>query len=246
MTSSQNESETLLSYTSNPNMSHQHKSLIKEKAESLSFTQRASQSNQSEPYPPYETPKTSNISIGIDKDKLYETFILFHNFMYKTQETNHEPHPWYESTIKKKTMLQEKIDQISISKSQVINFHSEEKNPTEVTKSSLSAISKRNYDDIPIKSTNGNFIDLVEKNLLIDKPDENSDNNTNKKIIKKAKTKEKMTRSTPKFYKAYQKPYYALTEEGHSNKKYKQTNEKRVGLYKYGNNNKREKQTPRR
>lgn len=61
----------------------------------------------------------------IDKDKLYETFLLFQNFL--------------------QTMNQNKDIQ-NVNKS---NNYSQIKN----------------YDDIPIKTTNQNFIDLVEKNL---------------------------------------------------------------------------------
>lgn len=61
----------------------------------------------------------------IDKDKLYETFLLFQNFL------------------------------------QTINQNKEAQN---VNKSNNYSQIK-NYDDIPIKTTNQNFIDLVEKNL---------------------------------------------------------------------------------
>lgn len=218
ISSSQKESQTL-SHTPIHKVSQQDKTLIEQKAESLTFD------NKTNPPNPYLTPRTSNISIGIDRDKLYETFVLFHNFMNMTQDNHINPNSWTDSTNKKQINLQNKIDQISINKSQELNNQNEDKNQTEVAQN-VSPINKKNYDDIPIKSTNENFIDLVERNLLIDKQDDISDNKN--KIIKREKTNPII----PKFYKTYQKPFYAslTTKEQFPNHKF--TTQKRFALYK--------------
>ena len=130
----------------------------------------------------------------IDKDQLYETFLLFQNFMHSNQ--NNTSRTYISSSTKQNktessltvnnefdsNRTNNKIREIdnSISKKiSEINIEKNEKNNHLINKNESENKIVNNFDEIPIKSSNTNFEELLEKNLANGKYEEP------KNIIKK-------------------------------------------------------------
>lgn len=155
------------------------------------------------------TQKDSSAKIEINKDKLFETFVLFQSLMninnnsdiiIKSNSSNNLKALFKDTSdnfsLKSKTNLKElpntngngylsQQEQSTTSPIQHTMSHNETNTNT----------IDRYYDDRPIKSTNGNFIELVEKNLAIDKPTESENKTKHKKKLNKARTDQQLKRA---------------------------------------------------
>ena len=99
--------------------------------------------------------ESKNQSILLDKDKLFESFLLFQKFMDMNQQISTV------QNISQKSINneQEKIKQDCTQEQ--INTEGEQRENKEGTKNI------NNYDDIPIKPKHSDFIELVEKDKYI-------------------------------------------------------------------------------
>ncbi len=172
----------------------------------------------------------------IDKDQLYETFLLFQNFMHSNQ--NNTSRTYISSSTKQNktessltvnnefdsNRTNNKIREIdnSISKKiSEINIEKNEKNNNLINKNESENKIVNNFDEIPIKSSNTNFEELLEKNLANGKYEEPK-NIIKKKIIKPHKEIKKKIISISKPSKNDKKySYYTdlLDKEGHLDEK---------------------------
>jgi len=170
-------------------------------------------------------------NIFIDKDQLYETFLLFQNFMHSNQ--NNSSRTYMSSSTKQNktesslTINNEfdtyrnnnKIKEMGINKK--ISEINIEKNNNLIENNNKNEIKINNIDDIPIKPSNTNFEELLEKNLANEKYEE-SKNIIKKKIIKPHKEIKKKIISISKPSKNDKKySYYTdlLDKDGHLDKK---------------------------
>ena len=157
--------------------------------------------------------ESKNQSILLDKDKLFESFLLFQKFMDMNQliPTVQNPSP------KNKNNEVEKRKEIDFS-------HTQEHIDTEGAQGENKEGTKniKNYDDIPIKPKHSDFMELVEKTLANDSSAINPTENSRpvKKIVKPTYYKKEIKISKPsKNEKKY--TYYTdvLDENGQFNEK---------------------------
>ena len=131
--------------------------------------------------------ESKNQSILLDKDKLFESFLLFQKFMDMNQQISTV------QNISQKSINneQEKIKQDCTQEQ--INTEGEQRENKEGTKNI------NNYDDIPIKPKHSDFIELVEKTLANDSSAVNQTENSRpvKKIVKPTYYKKEIKISKP-------------------------------------------------
>ena len=169
----------------------------------------------------------------IDKDQLYETFLLFQNFMHSNQNNTSRTYSTKQNKTESSLTVNNEFDSNrtnnkireidnSISKKiSEINIEKNEKNNNLINKNESENKIVNNFDDIPIKSSNTNFEELLEKNLANGKYEEPK-NIIKKKIIKPHKEIKKKIISISKPSKNDKKySYYTdlLDKEGHLDEK---------------------------
>ena len=206
-------------------------SLKEQQAASLAFSQMMSSN-------------AKNQTLPMDKEKLFETFLLFQNFINMNQQNTNNS-TMLQQNNESNVNVQEKINQIELEHknennnigniSERIktesNINNENNNSNPIEKKIEEEDKKEeeqkpvkqtnNYDDIPIKPTSTNFMELVEKSLANDNTVYNNENISpvKKKIVKTAyHQKKKINISKPsKNDKKY--TYYTdlLDENGHLN-----------------------------
>ena len=182
----------------------------------------------------------------IDKEQLYETFLLFQNFM----NSNYNTTRIFNSSSKKENKIEN--NDIELNNNNAQNKMKEEKEKTLDSNEDKSELNKEminknnnnesannlnknlinNFDEIPIKPSNTNFEELLEINLANEKYEEPK-SPPKKKIIKKEIKKKVISISKPsKNDKKY--TYYTdlLDEEGH-------LDEKKIKLEQYRKNSSR-------
>ena len=209
-------------------------SLKEQQAASLAFSQMMSSNTK------------NNQTLPMDKEKLFETFLLFQNFINMNQQNTNNSTVLQQNN-ESNVNVQEKINQVElehknennnigntserIKTESNINNENNNSNPIEKKIEDEEEDKKEeeqkpvkqtnNYDDIPIKPTSTNFMELVEKSLANDNTVYNNDNISpvKKKIVKTAyHQKKKINVSKPsKNDKKY--TYYTdlLDENGHLN-----------------------------
>ena len=159
-----------------------------------------------------------------DKNKLFETFLMFQNFITLSNNSQPQPNHNYHNEDSNKTPLPQLTSPINneqnnddnnivtepLEKKELL-FLSSEKNEEE----HITPQKTNNYDEIPIKISNTNFLEMVEKKLanekqyntigVVDSNLENDDNilindgspNHKRKIIKAQRNKKIINISKP-------------------------------------------------
>jgi hypothetical protein len=159
-----------------------------------------------------------------DKNKLFETFLMFQNFMTLSNNSQPQPNRNYHNEDSIKTPLPQLTSPIineqnnndnnivtePLEKKELLFLSSEKKEEEHITPQKAS-----NYDEIPIKISNTNFLEMVEKKLanekqyntigVVDSNVENEDNilnndgstNHKRKIVKTQRNKKIINVSKP-------------------------------------------------
>jgi len=94
----------------------------------------------------------NNKNLSMDKEKLFETFMLFQNFININNNIQNE----------NKRQLNNEVEH-QIKTKYIMN-----KSPKEEKENKFTSTKKINYDDRPIKTSNTNFMELLEKTLSND------------------------------------------------------------------------------
>ena len=190
-------------------------SLKEQQAASLAFSQMMSSN-------------AKNQTLPMDKEKLFETFLLFQNFINMNQQNTNNS-TMLQQNNESNVNVQEKINQIELEHknennnigniSERIktesNINNENNNSNPIEKKIEEEDKKEeeqkpvkqtnNYDDIPIKPTSTNFMELVEKSLANDNTVYNNENISpvKKKIVKTAYHQKKKINHKNGQYKLY-------------------------------------------
>ena len=159
-----------------------------------------------------------------DKNKLFETFLMFQNFMTLSNNSQPQPNHNYHNEDSNKTPLPQLASPIineqnnndnnivtePLEKKELLFLSSEKKEEEHITPQKTS-----NYDEIPIKISNTNFLEMVEKKLanekqyntigVVDSNVENEENiinndgspNHKRKIVKTQRNKKIINVSKP-------------------------------------------------
>ena len=118
----------------------------------------------------------------MDKEQLFETFMLFQNFININNNIQNET----------KRHINDELER------QLTTKYTMNKSPKQEEKIEfVQPKNIRNYDDRPIKSTNSNFIELLEKTLANEKEEDIIRNPPKKKIIKQEYKKKQINISKP-------------------------------------------------
>lgn len=158
---------------------------------------------------------SKNQSFLFDKDKLFESFLLFQKFMNMNQQISTILNKSNIQTPNNKDTIeaQEKIKQIDFEHYNTEGSQKENKEGTN---------NVHNYDEIPIKPTHSDFMELVEKTLANDNSavKEIETNKPVKKIVKPTYYKKEIKISKPsKNEKKYSYYTDVLDENGQFNEK---------------------------
>ena len=166
----------------------------------------------------------NNKNLSMDKEKLFETFMLFQNFININNNIQNE----------NKRQLNNEVER-QIKTKYIMN-----KSPKE-EKENLPPPKKINYDDRPIKTSNTNFMELLEKTLANEKEEDYYKNPPKKKIIRQTYENKKKQINISKPSKNDKKyTYYTdfLDEQGNlDEEKYNKMRGKSFGKINKNNNN---------
>ena len=204
-----------------------------------------------------------NKNLSMDQENLFETFVLFQNFMNmnKNKKDSFSINKFnfadskIDDTINENNNIKEdnninesNINENNINKS---NLNDTKIKENESEKDNLSIIynknikkNLKNYDDIPIKSSNSNFLELLEKTLANEKNELNKYNSTpKKKIIKvNSEVKKRQIQLSKPSKKDKKYSYYTdfLDEKGHFiEEKFSKNTHPKSGRNKSSNSNKK-------
>ena len=110
----------------------------------------------------------NNKNLSMDKEKLFETFMLFQNFININNNIQNEH----------KRIINDELEK------QIKTKYNKSKSTNEEKEIEISKPKKINYDDRPIKTSNTNFMELLEKTLANEKEEDYYKNPPKKKIIR--------------------------------------------------------------
>ena len=205
-----------------------------------------------------------NKNLSMDQENLFETFVLFQNFINMNKMNNKDSFSInklnfgdskIDDTINENNNIKEEINinESNINQNNKSNLNDTKIQENESEKNNFNSIynnnntskkNLKNYDDIPIKTSNSNFLELLEKTLANEKNELNNYNSTpKKKIIKvNSEIKKRQIQLSKPSKKDKKYSYYTdfLDEKGHFiEEKFSKNTHPKSGRNKSSNSNKK-------